>query len=557
MRYPSHPAGGEPASGHDDRGPRALPAALATVAAGVLLVVVLRVLPATDGVSRQLVVAIDDGAQLLAAAAAVCACARVSLRTGSASRVGWVLLTAGLGCWLAGQVVWTFIELVLRDEAPFPSLADVGFLLFPLVTSVGLASWLRSGEATTARARDLLDGAVIACSLFALSWVITLGPLYQARDGDPFAFALSVAYPLGDVVMGTLVILALSRVTGQERATLVMVASGLGGLAVADSAYVYLVTAGDYGSGDVISAGWVVGFGLIAVGARRALRRRPAGPAGGRAAPTTSAEAPSMTAVALPYVPLALGGAAVVGALLRVPGAASVELGLGLALVALVLGRQFVAMTENRRLLIALQKAQDQLERQALHDHLTGLPNRALFADRLEHALAVQDRLHDGTFDDEDRRAVRAPGVAVLFCDLNLFKQVNDTLGHAVGDDLLRAVAHRIRSCLRPEDTVARLGGDEFAVLLESCPDPGALAQRLVDSVDRPFLLGGSMVRVSLSAGVAVADSRAADHPAVVARELLRMADGAMYAAKRTGRGQAVLSGGLLHADVAVGNMAD
>jgi diguanylate cyclase len=505
------------------------------IAAGVLVLMVLRALDATGIGGRPLVVLLDNGVQLAAAVAAMSACARVALSDGRESRSGWVLLTAGSACWVLGQAVWTYLELVLGQDVPFPSFADMGFLLFPLLTSAGLLSWLRAGDTASARVRDLLDGAVIACSVFVLSWVTTLEELVRSHDGGSVPLALSIAYPLGDVVMATVVVLALNRVRS-ERTTLTIVALGLAGLTIADSAYFYLVVSGEYRTGDVISAGWVVGFGLIAVGARRALTGRSTAIERDRATgPLTGADVPSRSVVGLPYIPLALAGSATVGALLRVPGAASIELGLGVVLIALVFGRQLVVLAENRRLLTALRQAQDQLQTQALHDDLTGLPNRILFADRLEHALGSQDRCDASEERDHGRAPIAVPDVAVLFCDLNLFKEVNDTWGHATGDELLRAAASRIRALLRPHDTVARLGGDEFAVLVEGSSDPMALAQRLVDAVEEPFVLHGCQVQVSMSVGVARAGDLPGNPLAATAHDLLRGADSAMYSAKRRG----------------------
>jgi diguanylate cyclase (GGDEF)-like protein/PAS domain S-box-containing protein len=170
---------------------------------------------------------------------------------------------------------------------------------------------------------------------------------------------------------------------------------------------------------------------------------------------------------------------------------------------------------------LALGRKVRQLEVQAFHDPLTGLANRALFQDRLEHALLRAAR----TFDQ----------VGVLFLDLDDFKTVNDGLGHAAGDALLRVVGERLRSELRPEDTVARLGGDEFAVLLEAVPDreaARATAARLLDALRPPLELAGRTVVASASIGAVVGDSSAGD--------LLRDADVAMYRAKEAGKGQVV-----------------
>ena len=148
---------------------------------------------------------------------------------------------------------------------PFPSAADLGFLGFPLVAAVGLVMWLGTqNDQLVARGRDILDGALVGGSLLAVSWVTTLGSVV-AEGGDPVPLALSLAYPLGDLILAALVLLALARATGAERTTLVVLALGLGGLALSDSAYVYLVSIGAYSSADLISSGWVIGFLLVGV----------------------------------------------------------------------------------------------------------------------------------------------------------------------------------------------------------------------------------------------------------------------------------------------------
>jgi diguanylate cyclase (GGDEF)-like protein len=165
------------------------------------------------------------------------------------------------------------------------------------------------------------------------------------------------------------------------------------------------------------------------------------------------------------------------------------------------------------------------LAHQAFHDTLTGLPNRALFEDRVRHALA---------------RTVRRPtsAVAVIFIDLDDFKGVNDTLGHQAGDELLCSVARRLELCLRATDTAARLGGDEFAVALELDEfDPEetvvAVADRILEMMRMPFLLAGQEVYTRGSLGIAVTPEAGES-----VDELLRNADVAMYVAKQTGKGR-------------------
>ncbi len=162
----------------------------------------------------------------------------------------------------------------------------------------------------------------------------------------------------------------------------------------------------------------------------------------------------------------------------------------------------------------------DQLIREAFRDSLTGLPNRALFMDRLAHALTRAE--HGGV------------NLAVLFLDLDRFKILNETLGHEVGDRLLLEVGHRITPCLRPEDTVARLGGDEFALLLEDTADLSAataMAERVSAEIQRPFIVDGRDVLISASIGIALTGGGS-----MQPEEVLHNADLAMYQAKAEGR---------------------
>jgi diguanylate cyclase (GGDEF)-like protein len=176
----------------------------------------------------------------------------------------------------------------------------------------------------------------------------------------------------------------------------------------------------------------------------------------------------------------------------------------------------------RRSISYAIERKRGELElaHQAMHDALTGLPNRALFLDRLNQALSRSKR--------------QVASFAVLFVDLDGFKRINDRLGHAIGDQLLLAVAGRLRNILREGDTAARFGGDEFTVLCEDIADgEGAadVAKRILNSLERPFVIGGEKVRIAASIGVAVGGRRLTE----TADSLLHDADAAMYRAKERG----------------------
>jgi len=184
--------------------------------------------------------------------------------------------------------------------------------------------------------------------------------------------------------------------------------------------------------------------------------------------------------------------------------------------------------------LFVKRATQEHLLYNTLHDSLTGLPNRSMFTERLRHSMRRTARHPDDMF-------------AVLFLDLDRFKDVNDNLGHFAGDELLRAVARRLEACLRPEDTVARLSGDEFAILLESISetsDAGRVAERIEEALSFPINLGGAEITTSASMGI-VTSSMSQEQP----EQLLRSADMAMYRAKAAGRARYEMFDRAMHTD--------
>jgi diguanylate cyclase (GGDEF)-like protein/PAS domain S-box-containing protein len=182
-----------------------------------------------------------------------------------------------------------------------------------------------------------------------------------------------------------------------------------------------------------------------------------------------------------------------------------------------------------------LQNDARRLEFLAHHDELTGLPNRAMFADRAREAVA-HARRHGKT-------------AAFLFLDMDNFKQVNDRLGHGIGDELLRLMASRLRASVRGDDFVARIGGDEFCVLLQDIAEPreaAAVAQKLVHELGKPYRMGGHEVGSGASIGIACVPQDGDD-----VGTLMRLADHAMYRAKSLGRGNYQFFSGLLNDDAA------
>jgi diguanylate cyclase (GGDEF)-like protein len=197
----------------------------------------------------------------------------------------------------------------------------------------------------------------------------------------------------------------------------------------------------------------------------------------------------------------------------------------GLVLSLLLGALIYVLGTSRSRALVLVKERTRELHHLALHDSLTELPNRALILDRIDQMLARSRREHTP--------------VAVLFLDLDNFKDINDTLGHAAGDQLLAGVAARLTSAIRQEDTVGRLGGDEFVVLAEGASlAAGAemVAERILDVLATPFEITGSDVPLAVTASIGIAEGRRATPD-----ELLRDADIALYQAKAAGKRRAVV----------------
>jgi diguanylate cyclase len=435
-------------------------------------------------------------------------------------KLGWRLLGGSALSWSLGQVVWTYYE-ISGAAAPFPSAADVGFLAaVPLALA---AVWMLTDRTTTSSwLVAVLDGLIIAGGLLAISWPLVIGPSWEAGADSPFLLALTLAYPVGDLVIASAVLLAIMRTDrDRESVPLVTIAIGLVILLLADSTFVWTTLQGTEQAVSLADVGWVAGYLVLFLSAVRYPLPVASGRSELRTAPSLRRALVPLTVVIFAWIlrmaQLALGEP-------QDPALTVITV----ITVALVLVRFLMTMSENQELTRSLeekigelQSREQQLSHQALHDPLTGLANRRLFSDRVEHALNRSRRTGDLS--------------AVLFIDLDDFKTVNDSLGHAAGDRLLASVAARMSGCVRPGDTVARLGGDEFGILLEEMEGhehASNVARRILESLDVAFPLDGRQVFTRASVGVAVADSTSG----YVGADLLSDADVALYAAKGSGK---------------------
>lgn len=473
-------------------------------AAAVALVLVVALLATSPGGERFGLWA-NDLIQLAAAALAAAACLRSAARLRGRRQRAFRALGAGCLAWAGGQAAYSWWELVVDRPVPLPGLPDLGFLLFPVGGVAALLLFPTQHSGGRERLRSLFDGLIVAVAAFSVSWATALGVALRA-GGDLGASLVTAAYPLTDVAMVTVALTLLARAKPADRAVPGLLALGLLAMALSDSSYAYLTATGAYGTGNVLDAGWVAAFVLIALAASEAAVTDDGVARDARPVPWRAL---------VPYVAL-LPALGVLVRGMSAPGSGhGVELTSAGVLILLVLGRQVLALRENEMLVLTVRAREQELVHQASHDALTGLANRALFTGRLEQRLAGNAE----------------GGTAVVFVDLDGFKLVNDTLGHHVGDQLLIGVADRLLSALRGDDLVARLGGDEFAVLLGAGSDLDVVARRLSAALAPVFVLPDRELAVRASIGIARAV------PGASAAGLLQDADLAMYAVKRDGGG--------------------
>lgn len=415
-----------------------------------------------------------------------------------------------------------------------------GLLLLPARSITRTTSW-----------KTALDIAIVLLSAALVLWSYWLGPLiaHHGGDGSTPQFIVLTA-PVGDLVLIWAIFLRFYRQSKEQNAlALYFLLLAIGTSIISDFNFGYQFVLGQYISGSWLDLGWVLSslcFGLA--GIAQTIPTQP-----GSSIHDWVMNAVGLTRAGrlhtsmqawLGYLPYGW----VIAVYLMLAQASSRDdhldgswlmLAAGL-IIGLVLLRQMITLHENNQLLAQVwqqtnelhnevqerKKAEAQLAHDALHDALTGLPNRMLFTDRLRQAIAMAARQQGRRF-------------AVLFLDLDHFKVVNDSLGHAMGDQLLIALAERLRLCLRSGDTVARLGGDEFVFLIEDTrfkQDATALAAQILASLQQPFTLQGQLFFVAASIGIVI-DAERYEQPS----DILRDADIAMYQAKSQGKARWVL----------------
>jgi diguanylate cyclase (GGDEF)-like protein len=418
------------------------------------------------------------------------------------NRAAWTCLSAASACWTAGDV---YFLLVVRNQHPMPSpsWADVGFLaVYPFVWCAVILLLRRQARALPAGV--WLDGLVGGLAAAALASALALRPILAATGGAPTMVATNLSYPTADLLLLAMMAGVYALFGWRPPSQWLLLGGGLAGFAISDTEYLFRTATNTYVLGTPWDAGWPLGLGLVALAAwcRPTRTKRVVRLEGGGAllVPTLCGLLGlGLLAygcfVPLPPVSVALATICVLGALMRT----------------------VLTFRELRTL--------SRVRREAATDDLTGLVNRREFYSLL--ATAFGERAPAGQ-------------LAVLLIDLDRFKDVNDSLGHHVGDALLQLVGQRLVNSLRAEDVLGRLGGDEFAALIdtgETGETAVVIAKRLRDTLQAPFHIDGVTLHIDASIGVAFYGESGED-----GETLLRHADVAMYQAKASGTGWHIYS---------------
>jgi diguanylate cyclase (GGDEF)-like protein len=423
----------------------------------------------------------------------------------------WRLIALALALLAIADITYAVLAVALGGGGvPYPSLADVGYLAGYVALIAGTLGLIR-GRVQGGDRTPIIDAAILAAGAGSIFWIAIVQPTLHGAV-DPIVALVSLAYPAMDIILLALGLRVLLTVAGRPR-YLQFLVLGIAFYFIADVIYAVALLQETYVEGQPVDALWIVGVLLMAVAALHPSVSVPIStvvPNDARLSRPRFAFL-AMAALIAPMIlvvqEVRAGDEVVVGLVLEW----TILFGLVLVRLASTVDELGISLLERRRL-------QGDLAHQAHHDPLTRLANRLLFEVRLTKAMAT------------------APATtALIFLDLDDFKAINDTLGHATGDELLRILAGRVHRGLRGSDLAARLGGDEFAILVEECDDlttARAVAERALAALRAPVTLGGLQLLVHGSAGVAMGQ------PDSTATDLMRDADIAMYEAKSHGKDQ-------------------
>jgi diguanylate cyclase len=455
--------------------------------------------------------------QACTGAAAMVSAGVVAFRSHGVARLWRVLVFAATASWLIGELFWYLGR--APETGTAPPIAVAAYFLPPvlslaamvvLAVSAGGVSTDRDGPLRGARSVTILDGLVAAASFTILVLIAGFGDRTGAALPRSDNTAVLIAYSAVELVVVVVAVLIaiVYRPDRPYRTNYLLLACAIVMLSASDRVMAYLRTIGTEHGELWGGLGFILGPLLIAF----AVLELPVS--------DVSRRLLDWVQLALPYVGFLGITVIYVFHLLIGRRLTSIQLYAALVMIFLITVRQVIAIRSQRLLTGRLMEAQGRLAHQVHHDPLTGLPNRLLFAERLDDAVG------------------KGPFV-LIFVDLDDFKEVNDRFGHAGGDELLCAVGERLHRCIGGADTLARIGGDEFAILIDGeLEAPEVVADRIRVALRDPFAIHGSSIRVRASMGLVRPN---ADGAVPTSDELLRQADVSMYAGKRVGKDTAVI----------------
>jgi diguanylate cyclase (GGDEF)-like protein len=411
-------------------------------------------------------------------------------------RVATLALGIGLLAWAIGDTVLT-AQSIGGATPPSPSLADAFYLAFYPLAYVAVVLFMRA-EVKQLSPPKWLDGIIAGLGAAAVCGAFAFHGILKDSGSSPLGTVTNLAYPVGDLLLLSLVIGGCAVLPGRRRAPWILLASGITLNVVGDTANLLQHSFGATRTGFIVNAiAWPTATVLMSLGVW--LRTRPSNPL----------TPPKATGFSLPI--LAASAALVILVVGSVHSVSRVAIGLSAATLLVVGIRLLLSVRE-------IQTLSHERHRQAVTDDLTGLSNR-------RHLFRVLDSF----FTESDDTLTPGRSLAFLFIDLNHFKEVNDSFGHPAGDELLRQVGARLSSSLRESDLLVRIGGDEFAVVLidGDAAYAQAVAQRVTASLAEPFVLEVVSASISASIGIAMAPA-----DATYGAGLVWCADVAMYRAK-------------------------
>lgn len=446
-----------------------------------------------------------------------------SLRIQSNERIFWKWMTAGAICYFIAEMIYRIYEWKFQAEPPFPSWADIFYIAHSLMYITALLYIIMQQGRQMTVWQALWDALIVTCVMIAYSWIYIVQPIIDLKEGALYVSTL-VTYPLLDIVM--LFLLFVLFFATNVRNVWLWNIGGVGLFVFTDTIYFIEMMHLDYESNSWLDPLWILSLLMIGLSGYSAKENDLA---------FQKKEQFSAFKMIFPYICFLV--------LLWVPFIypdSRIVMTSFVFAVGLIFIRQWMTLKENRQLVQQLQTLTDDLEQKVMertsklthlneqliyaanHDTLTGLFNRRAFVAELEQAM--------------NRAKHEQHCLAVIFIDVDRFKQVNDYFGHHVGDELIVQIGNWLKEKVRPTDFVARQGGDEFTMIMtpvHHLHEIRALVEDIVSISKQPIAVKHLDMRVSLSIGIAVYpyDGETAD-------TLMKHADMAMYRAKEQGKNQ-------------------